>query len=142
MRTLALFLAVPAVALASFGCQTSPINVDAMRPASVADVDAVREDLATSIGAVKADLDAAKVPSVATTDVAGQLDANVAAAKANPSPGAAGALIEAIVGSGVVPPGLDWILSLLAGFLGLKAGGAAMAKRKKVVAPPTPKPAV
>jgi hypothetical protein len=144
MRFLCLSI-LTVIALLFVGCQTSPLNVDAMRPASIADVDAVREDLATSIGAVRDDLNAAQIASTSTTDVAGQLDANVAAAKAEASAPSAsgGALIQAIAGSGVVPPGLDWLLSIFGPLLGLNA--ARNASRRKVLAKaaaPAPKPAV
>jgi len=149
MRTLALFLAVPAVALASFGCATSPINGRALLPASQADletlkadVDADRATVVAGLDAVKADLSKAGIAVTETEAAAAEAKRKAEEVASRPaSGGVPGALIAALGGN--LPPWLDWLLTLGAGALGINVSRNRTRKTAlaKVAAPKTGTPA-
>ena len=103
------------------------IDTDVLAPASVADVKAVQSDVDTlrtdtraGIDAVRADLSTAKIDTTATGKALDSLDGKIEEAKNRPAPsGVAGALVNAIAGSGVLPGWLDWIVTLGATALGI-----------------------
>jgi len=101
------------------------IDTDAVAPASVADVKAVvaqadtdRSNTADGFKAVRDDLAKVNIATEATGQQVGKLDAEIARPKPAPS-GVAGALVNAIAGSGVLPGWLDWIVTLGATALGI-----------------------
>lgn len=101
------------------------IDTDVIAPASIADVKAVaaqadtdRVNTADGFKAVQADLAKVNIATEATGQQVGRLDEEIAKPKAAPS-GVAGALINAIAGSGVLPGWLDWIVTLGATALGI-----------------------
>ena len=134
-----LALIVPAfVALA--GCKTSPIRWDAMAPASQADLDVLTDDVAkdrenTKAGfdAVAKDLEAANLAATETKAIAAQVQHKADEVAARPaSGGIPGALVNAIAGSGVLPPWLDWAVTLLGTALGINT--TRTASRRKALA--------
>lgn len=111
------------------------IDTDAVAIASVADVKAVvaqadtdRTNTADGFKAVRDDLAKVNIATEATGQQVGKLDAEIARPKPAPS-GVAGALVNAIAGSGVLPGWLDWIVTLGAGALGINVTRNASRKR-------------
>lgn len=125
-HTILLALVVPA-ALALAGCKTSPIRFDALQPASQADLEVLTDDVAkdrenTKAGfdAVARDLEAANLAATETKAIAAQVERKANEVAARPaSGGIPGALVSAIAGSGVLPPWLDWAVTLLGTALGI-----------------------
>lgn len=149
MKYLALLVVVPVLALA--GCKTAPINFEAMQPASQADLSLLEADVVqdrtntkAALDAVAADLAKAGIGADATTAAANTVQAKVDEVGARPpSGGIPGALIAAVAGSGIVPPWLDWALTLLGTAFGInvqrnRTRAKALAK---VATPPKAPPA-
>ena len=135
-----ILLALLPVILALTGCKTSPIRWDAMAPASQADLDVLTDDVAkdrenTKAGfdAVAKDLEAANLAATETKAIAAQVQQRADEVAARPaSGGIPGALVTAIAGSGVLPPWLDWAVTLLGTALGINT--TRNASRKKALA--------
>lgn len=138
-HTFLIALIVPA-ALALAGCKTSPIRWDAMAPASQADLDVLTEDVAkdrenTKAGfdAVVADLKKIGAEAEDTKKAAAEVGKKADEVAARPaSGGIPGALVNAIAGSGVLPPWLDWAVTLLGTALGINT--TRNASRRKALA--------
>lgn len=148
-------LALLPVILALAGCKTSPIRWDALAPASQADLEVLTEDVAKDRENVRAGFDAvvsdlkkigaeAEATKAAAAEVGKKSD-EVAARPA--SGGIPGALVNAIAGSGVLPPWLDWAVTLLGTALGInttrnasrrKALAKVEANKAKPATPPAP----
>ena len=149
MKHLILLAVVPVLALV--GCKTAPINFEAMQPASQADLKVLEADVAqdrtntkAALDAVAADLAKAGIGADATTAAANTVQAKVdEVGQRPPSGGIPGALISAIAGSGIVPPWLDWILTLLGTATGINMTRNASRKKAlaKVATPPKAPPA-
>lgn len=149
MKHLILLAVVPV--LAFVGCKTAPINFEAMQPASQADLKVLEADVAqdrtntkAALDAVAADLAKAGIGADATTAAANTVQAKVdEVGQRPPSGGIPGALISAIAGSGIVPPWLDWILTLLGTATGINMTRNASRKKAlaKVATPPKAPPA-
>ena len=149
MKHLTLFVAI--LALALVGCKTAPINFEAMQPASQADLSLLADDVAqdrtntkAALDAVAADLAKAGIGADATKDAANAVQAKADEVGARPvSGGIPGALISAVAGSGIVPPWLDWILTLLGTATGINMTRNRTRARAlaKVSAPKTGTPA-
>lgn len=146
-----ILLAVSAAVLSLAGCKTSPINFEAMQPASQADLSLLADDVSkdranTKAGfdAVAADLSKANIAADETKKIAAQVQQKADEVAARPaSGGIPGALISAIAGSGIVPPWLDWAVTLLGTAFGInvqrnRTRAKALAK---VTAPKTGAPA-
>ena len=135
-----ILIALAAAFLALAGCKTSPIRWDAMAPASQADLDVLTDDVAkdrenTKAGfdAVAKDLEAANLAATETKAIAAQVQQKSDEVAARPaSGGIPGALVNAIAGSGVLPPWLDWAVTLLGTALGINT--TRNASRKKALA--------
>ena len=125
-HTILLALVVP-VALALAGCKTSPIRFDALQPASQADLEVLTDDVAkdrentkNGFDAVVADLKKIGAEAEATKAAAAEVGKKADEVAARPaSGGIPGALVSAIAGSGVLPPWLDWAVTLLGTALGI-----------------------
>ena len=150
-----ILIALAAAFLALAGCKTSPIRWDAMAPASQADLDVLTDDVAkdrenTKAGfdAVAKDLEAANLAATETKAIAAQVQQKSDEVAARPaSGGIPGALVTAIAGSGVLPPWLDWAVTLLGTALGInttrnasrrKALAKVEANKAKPATPPAP----
>lgn len=140
MRRFLLTLAVCLACLAAIplvGCRTSPINGAALLPASQADLDALKADtdadrdtVVKGLDAVRADLTQAGIAVTQTEAAAAEAKRKADEVASRPeSGGIGGALISAIAGSGIVPPWLDWILTLLLG--GVTTAGEVNRRRNK-----------
>lgn len=147
-----ILIAVP-VALALAGCKTSPIRFDALQPASQADLEVLsadvskdRENTKAGFDAVAKDLEAANLAATETKAIAAQVQQKADEVAARPaSGGIPGALVSAIAGSGVLPPWLDWAVTLLGTALGINVTRNASRKKAlatvaKPAAPGTPTP--
>lgn len=135
-----IILLVAPLALALAGCKTSPIRLDALQPASQADLEVLsgdvakdRENTKAGFDAVAKDLEAANLAATETKAIAAQVQQHADEVIARPaSGGIPGALVSAIAGSGVLPPWLDWAVTLLGTALGINV--TRNASRKKALA--------
>lgn len=120
-------VAVAFVATALAGCRTSPIRLDALQPASQADLEVLsvdvskdRENVKAGFDAVAKDLEAANLAATETKAIAAQVQRHADEIGARPtSGGIPGALVSVIAGSGVLPPWLDWAVTLLGTAFGI-----------------------